>query len=186
MDELAVTTDVYVSPAEAFEFLLDFESYAEYTKYLDRVSCTHGDGGPGSRYAFRFSWWKLTYTARSEVTDVEPPTRIDWRVTKDVDAHGSWLVEPLEPLPAEAPADAEEGSRVTFEVRFDAESADESAVSLPRFVSFGRVLDRVRPLVREEAERVVRRAVRELEGREREVRLDVRSEDGPSGDGGTR
>ena len=179
MEELVVTTEVYVPPEEAYEFLLDLEGYSRFTEYLDHVRCTDGDGGAGSRYALRFSWWKLHYTARSEVTDVDPPRRIDWRVTKDVDARGSWRVDPLADLPADAPADAEEGCRVTFEVRFDAESADESAVSLPRFVSFDRVLDRVRPLVQEEAERVVRRAVRHLEGRDREVTLEVRKEEDP-------
>ncbi len=29
-----------------------------------------GDGASGTRYALHFSWWKLTYTAHSEVTDV--------------------------------------------------------------------------------------------------------------------
>ncbi|WP_313690909.1 SRPBCC family protein [Halorarum halobium] len=176
MDELVVSTDVYVPPAAAYEFLLDFEGYSRYTEYLDRVSRTHGDGGAGSRYALRFSWWKLTYTARSEVTDVDPPTRIDWRVRKDIDARGHWRIEPFEELPEEAPADATEGCRVTFEVRFDADSADASAVSLPAFVSFDWVLDRVKPLIREEAERIIERAVRELEGRNRDVRLDVRSD----------
>jgi len=46
-------------------------------------------------------------------------------------------------------------------------------VSLPLTVSFGWVLDRVKGLVEEEATRVVRRAVTDLEGRSREVSLDV-------------
>ena len=178
MDELVVSTDVYVSPAEVYEFLRDFEGYSRFTEYLKRVERIHGDGGVGSRYALRFAWWKLTYTARSEVTDVDPPRRIDWRVTKDIDAHGFWRIDPFEELPPNAPEYADEGCRVTFEVRFDAESADTSAVSLPRFVSFDRVLGMVRPKVQEEAERIVRRAVRELEGRDRDVRLEVRSDGG--------
>lgn len=173
MDRLVVSTDVYADPEAVCEFLLEFPRYERYTEYLDSVERTAGDGGAGSRYAMRFSWWKLAYTARSEVTEVDPPRRIDWRVTKDIDAHGAWRIDPLDTLPADAPADAEAGCEVTFEVRFDAESADASAVSLPAMVSFGWVLDRVKPLVREEAERVVKRAVRDLEGRERSVRLDV-------------
>ncbi|SHG98451.1 SRPBCC family protein [Halobaculum gomorrense] len=174
MDELVVSTDVYVPPEEAYEFLLDFPRYERYSEYLDRVSRTHGDGGAGTRYALRFAWWKLTYTAHSEVTDVDPPNRIDWRVRRDIRAHGSWRIEPLDELPADAPDDAAAGSRVTFEVRFDAESADASAVSLPPLVSFGWVLDKVTDLITEEAERVVRRAVSDLEGRERDVTLVVR------------
>ena len=176
MDELVVSTDVYVAPEEAYEFLLDFPRYERYTEYLDRVSRTHGDGGPGSRYAMRFAWWKLTYTARSEVTEVTPPTRIDWRVLKDIRAHGAWVIEPFEELSDDAPADATEGCRVTLEINFDADSADSSSVSLPPLVSFGWVLDKVKALVTEEAERVVRRAVEDLEGREREVHLDVRED----------
>ncbi|MFC6785337.1 SRPBCC family protein [Halobaculum halobium] len=176
MDELVVSTDVYVAPEEAYEFLVDLPRYERYSEYLDRVSRTHGDGGPGSRYALRFAWWKLTYTARSEVTDVEPPTRIDWRILKDIRARGSWRIEPFDDLPADAPDDATVGCRVTFEVRFDAESADASSVSLPPLVSFDWVLDKVRGLVTEEAERVVRRAVADLEGRDREVTLVVRED----------
>ena len=175
MDRLVVSTDVYADPETVYQFLLEFPRYRRYTEYLDRVERTAGDGGAGSRYSMRFSWWKLSYTARSEVTEVDPPRRIDWRVLKDIDAHGAWHVEPFGAgdLPADAPADAEEGCAVRFEVRFDAESADASAVSLPAMVSFGWVLDKVKPLVREEAERVVKRVVRDLEGRDRPVRLDV-------------
>ncbi|ESP89419.1 SRPBCC family protein [Candidatus Halobonum tyrrellensis] len=173
MDRLVVSTDVYADPETVYEFLLEFPRYERYSEYLDSVERTGGDGGAGSRYAMRFSWWKLTYTAHSEVTDVDPPYRIDWRVVKDIDAHGAWQIDPLDSLPADAPADAESGCEVRFEVQFDAESADASAVSLPAMVSFGWVLDKVTPLVREEAERVVKRAVRDLEGRDRPVRLDV-------------
>ena len=176
MDELVVSTDVYVAPGEAYEFLLDLPRYERYTEYLDRVSRTHGDGGPGTRYALRFAWWKLSYTARSEVTAVTPPTRIDWRIRKDIDAGGAWVIEPLEELPADAPDDAEVGSRVTLEIQFDPDSADSSSVSLPPLVSFGWVLDKATDLVAEEAERVVRRAVADLEGSEREISLSVRTD----------
>lgn len=167
MDRLVVSTDVYADPEAVCEFLLEFPRYERYTEYLDSVERTAGDGGAGSRYAMRFSWWKLAYTARSEVTEVDPPRRIDWRVTKDIDAHGAWRIDPLDTLPADAPADS--ASNRTSNVT----SHPASAVSLPAMVSFGWVLDRVKPLVREEAERVVKRAVRDLEGRERSVRLDV-------------
>ena len=176
MDELVVSTDVYVAPAEAYEFLLEFPRYDRYTEYLDHVSRTHGDGGPGTRYALRFAWWKLSYTARSEVTDVTPPARIDWRVRKDIDARGAWVIDPLDELPEDAPDDAEAGSRVRLEIQFDPDSADASSVSLPPLVSFDWVLEKVKGLVTEEAERVVRRAVVDLEGSEREVSLTVRTD----------
>lgn len=173
MDELSVSTVVYVPPEEVYDFLVDFPRYANYSEHLDRVARESGDGGPGTRYALRFRWWKLTYVARSEVTDVDPPHRIDWRIVKDVDARGRWRIEELSTLPDDAPTDATEGCRVFIEVEFDAESADKGALSLPRFVSFDWVVDRVKPLVLPEAERVVERIVEDLEGRRRPVELTV-------------
>lgn len=172
MDTLLVATDVYAPPADVYEFLLDFPRYDRYTEYLDEVTRTSGDGGPGSHYSLAFSWWKLSYTAHSEVTDVSPPSRIDWAVTEDIDAEGCWRIEEREVSP-DAPADADHACRVFMEVRFDPNSASPDAVSLPLTVSFGWVLDRVKGLVEEEATRVVRRAVTDLEGRSREVSLDV-------------
>jgi hypothetical protein len=173
VDRLVVSTDVYVPPEDAYEFLLDFPGYEQYTEYLDRVARTEGDGGPGSRYALKFSWWKLSYTARSQVTEVAPPTRIDWAITEDIDAEGCWRIEPYEDLPDDAPPDATDASEVRMVIEFDPDSADSDAVSLPFGVSFGWVLDRVKGLVEEEATRVVRRAVADLEGDARDVTLDV-------------
>ncbi|WP_101296629.1 SRPBCC family protein [Halegenticoccus soli] len=173
MDEIVVSTVVYLPPDEVYDFLIDFPRYADYSKYLEEVR-SDGDGSPGTRYALRFSWWKLTYTAHSEVTDVEPPACIDWRVVKDIHAHGRWRIEPLAELPPDAPPDAETGCRVYFEIVFDADSARDGAVDLPAFVSFDWVLARIRPKVLEEAERIVARIVADLEGRNRDVELTVR------------
>lgn len=174
MDEIVVSTVVYVPPEEVYDFLVDFPRYTNYSEHLKDV-VARGDGGPGTRYDMRFAWWKLTYTARSEVTEVDPPNRIDWRIVKDIEAHGRWRVESLDDLPADAPADAETASRVFFEIRFDADSADPSAVDLPRFVSFDWVLDKLKPVVLKEAERIVERIVADLEGRRRDVQLTVRN-----------
>jgi uncharacterized protein YndB with AHSA1/START domain len=176
VDRLVVTTDVYVPPEEVYEFLLDFPRYERYTEYLDRVTRTEGDGGAGSEYALHFSWWKLSYTARSRVTDVSPPTRIDWEILKDIDAGGSWVIEPYDELPEDAPADATVACRVRMDVSFDPDSASSDAVSLPLMVSFGWVLDRVKGLVEEEATRVVRRAVDDLEGDSRKITLHVETD----------
>ena len=175
MDEIVVSTDVFVPPEEVYEFLLDFPRYADYSAHLTGVTAD-GDGSPGTRYALRFEWWKLSYTLRSEVTEVDPPERIDWEVVKDLRARGRWTVEALDELPADAPDDAEVGSRVTLTVTFDADSA-RGVLDLPRFVSFDWVIDKVRPKVMDEAEGVVARIVADLEGRRRPVELRVR--DGP-------
>jgi len=91
VDRVEVSTVVYLPPEEVYEFLVDFPGYADYSKYLERVK-SDGDGSPGTRYALRFSWWKVTYTAHTRVTDADPPNRIDWEVIKDMNAHGHWLV----------------------------------------------------------------------------------------------
>lgn len=175
MDEIVVTTVVYVSSEEVYDFLADFSIYSGYSKHLKEVRA-RGDGSPGTKYEFLLAWWKLTYTARSEVTDVSPPERIDWRITKDIDAHGCWRIEELDTLPDDAPDDAETACRVTFEIRFDPDSVNKGAVDLPRLVSLDRVIEKVKPIVIREAERIVERMVADLEDRRRRVELTVESE----------
>lgn len=161
MDTVEVSTVVYLPPEEVYQFLLDFPGYARYSEHLTGVR-QHGDGDPGTEYELDFAWWKLEYTARSRVVDVDPPARIDWRIIKDVDAVGQWLVEPTE-----------EGTAVTLRVEYHPDSADDDALSLPRFISFDWVIEKVKPKVEAEAERVVRRIVRDLEGQSRDVALEI-------------
>ena len=92
VDAVEVSTVIYLPPEEVYDFLVDFPGYANYSKYLTDVR-RHGDGSPGTEYDLRFEWWKLAYTARSRVTGVSPPTRIDWEIVKDLSAHGFWHVE---------------------------------------------------------------------------------------------
>jgi len=165
VDELVVRTEVYAPQQEVYDLLEDFERYDQYSEHLRRVRRFDGDGGAGTRYALEFAWWKLTYTAESEVTDVDPPNRIDWRITKDIDAHGEWRVEPTN--------GDETASDVVFVVNFDPGSANSSAIDLPLMVSFDWVLAKAIPLFQTEAEHVVERAVADLEGREREIDLEV-------------
>lgn len=187
MDELVVCTEVYADPEAVYDFLVDFPQYARYSAYLEEVETLTGDGGPGTRYALTFSWWKLTYTAHSRVTDVEPPATIDWTITKDIDAGGRWRVTPTaddgdDPDTRETDAEnatrRDDGSsaapcRVALEVEFDPSSASPAVLDLPRLVSFDWVLKKAIPLIKSEAERVVERAVRDLEGSSRSVELDV-------------
>jgi uncharacterized membrane protein len=167
VDSVEVSTVVYVPPPEVYEFLVDFPRYAEYSKYLERVHAD-GDGGPGTKYGLRFAWWKLTYTAHTKVTGVDPPDRIDWKTIKDIDADGYWEIEEV---PDEGPSDADTASRVTLRVEFDPDSAGN--VDLPRFVSVGWVVEKVTPLIQKEAERIVERIVADLEGEHRPVELTI-------------
>lgn len=175
MDELAASTIVYAPQEDVYDLLLDFSRFTRYAKHLKEVR-THGNGGAGTRYELHFEWWKLSYTAYSEVTAVDPTNRIDFRIVRDIDARGCWRVEPLDDLSADAPAAAETACRAWFEIVFDPNSVDTGAVDLPRLVSFDWVLKKARPLVRAEAERVVERVVSNLEGRRRAVEVKVHDE----------
>ncbi|WP_144902566.1 type II toxin-antitoxin system RatA family toxin [Halobellus captivus] len=173
MDELVVSTVVYAPPEEAYDLLVDFPRYEAYADHLRDVVRRRGDGGPGTRYALRFAWWKLTYTVESEVTEVDPPERIEWRVVRNLNASGRWRIEELDELPDGAPDWANTASRVSFEVSYDPTSANEGGIDLPRFVSLGWVVDRLKPAIASEAQRIVERIVADLEGEPRPVDLTV-------------
>lgn len=173
MDTIVVSTVVYEEPETIYEVLLDFPRYAKYSKYLISVDTLRGAGGVGTQYALNFAWWKLKYTAHSEVVDVEAPGKIDWRVIKDINANGHWRIDRRDSVPAVAPDDVTTACDVSLRIDFEPESADSSAVKLPRLVSMGWVLKKVIPLIKTEAERVVQRAVSDVEGRRRDVEFTV-------------
>lgn len=169
MQSIAVSTVIRLPPDEVFEFIRDFPGYAKYSKYLRGVDM-HGDGGTGTEYDLHFSWWKLSYTARSRVTEMDPPNTIYWKLVKDIDAHGRWEVEPAE---ADVPDDAPGGSRVRLIVNYDPDSVSGRHFNLPRLVPLDYVVDRVMDFIVEEGERVVERIVVDLEGERRPVSLVV-------------
>ncbi|WP_135828738.1 SRPBCC family protein [Halorussus halobius] len=172
MDSVELSTVVYVPPETAYEFLVDFEGYARYSEYLDRVE-RHGEGDAGTEYDIHLEWWKLNYVVRSAVTDTTPPERIEWRIVEDLHAHGAWVVESAPDATADeaAPADADGASRVRLVIEFDADSASSDMLDLPRLVSLDWVVEKVKPLVLSEAEKVVARIVADLEGERRDVDL---------------
>lgn len=191
VDEVRVSTVVYAPREEVFEFLMDLRGYPRYTKYLKSVT-REGDGGPGTRYTMKFGWWRLTYRAVSEVTDVAELDRIDWRVVKDIDARGHWqLSDASEAASSDAtgdapsdregaphdredsPSDREDAVRVVLHIEYEPDSASAGAIDLPAFISLDRVIDRAVPLIQDEAERVLRRIVADLEGEPRDVELQI-------------
>ncbi len=181
VDRVVVRTCVYETPERIYEFLTDFQRYANYSKYLDTVDQSAGDGGPGTEHTFTFSWWKLTYTARSRVTGMTAPTQIDWRVIKDINARGYWGIESVADR-ADIMSDltpdfgAEAVCEVTFEIQFDPSSARSDALDLPRFVSMDYAVDKLITLIQREATQVVERAVADLEGARRDVELEITTE----------
>jgi ribosome-associated toxin RatA of RatAB toxin-antitoxin module len=169
VDRILLSTVAYRSPEEVFPYVRSFVDYPRYTEHLKEVR-VNGDGNVGSIYDLRLAWWKLSYTARSQVTAIDAPHSLKWQLVNDLDAAGEWRVEPE---PEAAPADAETASRIYFEARYDPYSANKDALSLPRFVSIDWVIRKVRPRLVSEAETVVERLVADIEGRHRDVELTV-------------
>jgi len=169
VDRILLSTVAYRTPAEIFPTVRSFTDYPRYADHLESVR-RHGDGGVGTCYDLTFSWWKLRYTARSRVTAIEEPTALSWQLTKDVDARGEWRIEAE---PEAAPAGVETASRIYFEAVYDPYSANRGAISIPRFVSLEWVIERIKPRLLEEAERVVQRLVADIEGERRDVELVV-------------
>lgn len=169
MDAVEASTVVYLPPEEVYEFLVDFPRYANYSDHINEVR-RYGDGGTGTEYDLVFAWWKLSYTARSEVTALDPSTRIDWELIKDVDAHGYWNVEHT---PEKAPEDKQDASTVRLRVEFNPDSASKDAIDLPALVSLDWVIKKVTPKIEAEATNIVRRIVADLEGEERPVDVTI-------------
>lgn len=169
MQTIAVSTVVRRPPSAVFDFLLDFPGYAKYSKHLQSVT-RYGEGGAGTEYDLRFTWWKLSYTARTRVTSVDPPHVIHWEVIRDLNAHGRWVVESARD---EVPDDTPGGSRVHLIVSYDPGSVSGRHFNVPAFVPLEFVVQRAIDLIVEEGERVVERMVADIEGTHRPVELDV-------------
>ncbi|QSW98043.1 SRPBCC family protein [Haloterrigena alkaliphila] len=170
MDRILLSTLAHRPPEEVFPYVRSFTDYPRYTEHLTEVR-VHGDGDVGSVYDLQLAWWKLNYTARSEVVAIDAPESLEWRLVNDIDARGQWRVEPE---PESAPEGVETASRIYFEAVYDPYSADENAISLPRFVSLDWVVDKVEPKLLGEAETVVQRLVADIEGEQRrDVELTV-------------
>ena len=87
---------------------------------------------------------------------------------KDIDASGYWLIEACEP-----PEGREHASKVHFRVEYDADSVNPSSLDLPRLVSLSWVVEKVKPVIEREGQRVVERVVADVEGERRHVDLDI-------------
>ncbi|NUB91027.1 SRPBCC family protein [Haloterrigena sp. SYSU A558-1] len=169
MDRILLSTLAYRPPEAVFPYVRSFTDYPRYTEHLKEVR-VHGDGDVGSIYDLKLAWWKLSYTASSEVVAIDAPSSLEWRLVNDLDARGEWRVEPE---PESAPDGEETASRIYFEAVYDPHSADENALSLPRFVSLDWVVKKVEPKLLGEAREVVERLVAAIEGEPRDVELTV-------------
>ncbi len=163
---------LHLPQQEVYDLLFEFRRFPEHVDYLDDAR-VRGQGA-GARFRVAASWWRLSTTLRGRVTDVDPPERVEWRLTNDADAEGYWSIEPE---PEAAPPDRETATRLRLVARLDGDSVDASSYG-PRFgpsISLDWVLGKVAPLVAREGERLLGELVAELEGRERSVDIDVHS-----------
>jgi len=180
VEQLEVSTVVHVPREEAFDFLVDFPGYTAFTQYLEEVR-VDGDGGEGTRYDLVLSWWKLSYTANSEVTGTDRPDRIDWRLVGSLDAEGSWV---LEDATDEAPDGVDAATRIRFLARYRLDSLKAAPIDPPRFISMDRVIQRVKPVVFDELGTIVGNIVEALEGEPRSVDVHVSTGSTAETDGG--
>lgn len=190
MDRFEASTVVRVPPATAFEFLLDFPGYADYSPYLESV-VPRGDGSVGTVYELTVAWKMLSLSVASEVTEVRPHSRVEWRLVDRVDARGEWLVEPVADAdPAtDAAAEAVDGpdaadeteeadaSRVTLRMQYRPDSVEDAGIGLPGLIGVDRLVDKLEGIAQAEAERTVERIVADLEGERRPVDVRVRTGD---------
>lgn len=175
MPTLVAETTVRRPPAVVFEALADLRRYEGYSEHLASVTRA-GDGGVGTEYELRFSWWRIDYTVRSCVTAVDRPERLDFEVTSGIDAEGAWCLEPITQAGEQNPVTDDDGpsaTRVHFQVSYHPDTVAPAALDLPALTSLSWVIDRVAPLVEREAAGVVQRVVHDLEGSDRAVNLDV-------------
>jgi len=142
------------SPETVYEAVADFRRYPRYSKYLERVrEDRRVDGLP--HYTLEFAWWRLTYDVSTRVVAANAPNYLDWEITTSLDASGRWSVESLD-----------DGSKARLVLRadYDPDSVGDRAVSLPFGVSLDWVLDKAVTLVENEADRVIDRIVKDVEG----------------------
>ncbi len=169
MEAIRIRTLVYAPIEEVYELLLDFEGYPRYSEYVSRVSKS-GDGGEGTSYGIELGWKRFTYTAWSRVIELSRPHRIEWELAKHVDASGRWE---LEDASEEAPESESAATRIRLDAQFDKGSVDKSAVSLPLFFSFDKLIRTIEPLIYKEAARVLTNVVEDLEGHRRTPDLEI-------------
>jgi ribosome-associated toxin RatA of RatAB toxin-antitoxin module len=165
VDAIEASTQIYVPPEAVYEFVEDFSGYVEYSEHLDRIE-QYGDGGPGTEYRITVSWWRLSYTAETRVTAVDPPNRIDWRAVSDIRASGSWIIEPVAP-----PEGRETATELRLRIEFEPTSI--RGISLPATLSVEKLFEKIRPIVVREARKIVEAMVADLEGEPREVSLEI-------------
>lgn len=167
-DVLEAAATIHAPPTDVYALLRDVEGYGAYSDHVADV--VRHEGAPAT-YDVTLTWWTLSYTVALCVTDTEPPDRIEWRLTEGLDAQGVWE---LQSTTVDDPT-VDAATAVTLTVRYDPDSADVGALSLPPLVPVSAIVERARPVVEQEAGRVLTRVVADLEDEPRQATLTVRA-----------
>lgn len=175
METVEASTLVYLSPEEIYENLADLRQFEDYSKYVTDIS-REGDDQL-SEYEITVSLWKIGYTARMEITDVEPPSRIDWKLVKSIDAHGYFEIEHV---PEEAPEGKPDACRVTCHGEFDPDTVTAEALDLPKLIPVSKIIDKFGSKVEPAARIIIGRIISDMEGEERSVELTVHERPNPN------
>jgi uncharacterized membrane protein len=168
VDAIEASAPLYVSPETVYEFVRSYDGVAEHSDHVERVE-RDGDGGPGTDYRITFSWWRLSFTSESRVTETERPAYVAWRSTGSVRARGRWRMEQIPD--EELPSDREVGTELSLRIEFDPTTLAGGTVT--RLLSLSRLVERVTPVVERECRSVLSGVVADLEGAPRRVRYTV-------------
>jgi hypothetical protein len=174
VETVEASTLVYLSPEEIYDYLSDLRQFEDSSKYVTDIN-REGDD-PLSLYEITVSWWKIGYTARVEITDVDPPNRIDWKLVKSVDAHGYFEIEHV---PEEAPEGRPDACRVVVHGEFDPDTVTAEALDLPKLIPVSRIIDKVAPKAEPAARIIGGRIVSDMEGEKRSIELTVHERPDP-------
>ena len=164
MQQLRVQTEVAAPIETVYDTLLEFTRYERYAEHLERVEVLAAPPEPS--YRMHFSWWVLRYDLDSTVTDTDAPSHIGWTITRGLDAEGAWSLTAVDAA----------RTTVEFDARYDPHSADVGGLSLPKFVSTGWLIEKIKPALVEEAEGIVAAMVADIEGAPRPVDLTVETD----------
>jgi uncharacterized membrane protein len=167
VQRVELATRIHAPRPVVYEFVRDFSGYAAYSGYLREVSRWDDEDAWG--YDIEVAVSLLSYTARSEVLECTPPSRIDWRLARDIDANGHWALAPASDLPPTVDA----ATDVRLVIDYDPSSVSPGSLNLPSLLSIDALVSRVSPHVEREAETVLERIVEDLEDEPRSVDLDI-------------
>ncbi len=166
MEQFEASTLVHLPAEEVYDAMYEYTGYPEHVPYLEDVVLSGRERG--TRISLELSWWRIAYRLRGRVTDCEPDRRIEWRLTRDIDGHGHWAIEP-------APDEAPEGgsaSTLRLSVTFDPESL-KSALRLPGFVSLSWVMGRMERRIASDGGDILEDILADVEGNRRPVEYEV-------------